>query len=298
MGHASGYARSAGSAWRSRVGQTGPVSVTSDVRVLVGTPCTQGGVTQQYLTSVLALQRRFDQLGWSLDVQTRADGLVTRTRNLFGSDMVRTDAFTHLLMADADIGFEPSVVERLVRSGHDVVGACVPFREARWSRVREAVDVAPDLLPEELESMAHRYAVSFEAPQPRAVVRAEDGFLPARFVGGALLLARRDVFVQLSHSEVVDRYESAGPRSLGPTDGWTFFDPLVDPATDFYLSEDYAFCYRWREIGGTVWADVLSRVTHNGTVTVRGDIALTLRTAARLATKSQATGDAGHSPDP
>lgn len=257
---------------------------------MVGTPCTQGGVTQQYLTSVLALQRRFDELGWGLDVQTRADGLVTRTRNLFASDMVRSDGFTHLLMADADIGFEPSVVERLVRSGHDVVGACVPFREARWAQVREAVDVVVDLLPEELESMAHRYAVSFEPPAPGGVVRAEDGFLQARFIGGALLLAGREVFVRLSQSGAVDRYQSAGPRSLGPTDGWTFFDPLVDPLTHSYLSEDYAFCHRWRATGGVVWADVLSRVTHNGTVTVRGDIALTLRTAARLAREKGATG--------
>ncbi len=271
--------------------------VASDVRVLVGTPCTQSGVTQQYLTSVLALQRRFDELGWGLDVQTRSDGLVTRTRNIFASQMVRSDTYTHLLMVDADIGFESSVVERLLRSGHDVVGACVPLRETRWTQVHDALAVAPDLMPDELAAIAHLHAVSFESPDAGGVVRAKDGFLPARFIGGALLLVRRAVFVQLSQSGEVNRYESAGPAAMGPTDGWTFFDPLVDPTTGSYLSEDYAFCQRWRVVGGTVWADVLSRVTHNGAVTVKGDIALTLRTAARLAAKSQATGDAGHRPD-
>ena len=53
-----------------------------------------------------AFRRRFDELGWGLDVQTRSDGLVTRTRNIFASQMVRSDAYTHLLMVDADIGFE------------------------------------------------------------------------------------------------------------------------------------------------------------------------------------------------
>lgn len=267
--------------------------MATKVRVLVGTPCTQSGVTQQYLSSVLALQRRFDHLGWGLDVRTLTDGLVTRTRNTFGSQLVDDPMFTHLLMADADIGFDPSVVERLVGSGHDVVGACVPFRETRWTRVREAIDTAPELLPEELESIAHLHAVSFERPAAGAVVHAQDGFLPARFIGGALLLASREVFVRLSRTDVVDRYEHSLPASYGPSGGWTFFDPLVDPVTGVYLSEDYAFCQRWRATGGLVWADVLSRVTHNGAVTVHGDIALTLRTAARLTRGSRPAGDAG-----
>jgi hypothetical protein len=267
--------------------------MAAEMHVLVGTPCTQSGVTQQYLSSILALQRRFDHLGWSLDVRTLADGLVTRTRNTFGSQMVHDPSFTHLLMADADIGFDPSVVERLVGSGHDVVGACVPLRETRWSRVRDAMDIVPDLGPDELESIAHLHAVAFEPPAEGSVMQARDGFLPARFIGGALLLARREVFVGLAESDVVDRYGSSAPAAHGPSGGWAFFDPLIDPVTGVYLSEDYAFCHRWRATGGSVWADVLSRVTHNGAVTIHGDIALTLRTAGRLARDSRPAGDEG-----
>jgi len=264
-----------------------------DVRVLLGTPCTQDGVTRQYLSSALALQKHCDTLEWALEVRTRADGLVTRSRNVFASDLVRDASFTHLVMADADIGFEPTVVERLVRSGHPVVGACVPFRETRWERVREVEAITPGLLPEEIDSLAHRYAVSFEPPASGGAIRAKDGFLPARYIGGALLAVTREALVRMSESDMVDRYESCAPSSMGPSDGWTFFDPLVDPETGAYLSEDYAFCQRWRATGGTVWADVVSRVTHNGAVTVKGDIALTLRTAARLVRESQAAGDAG-----
>ena len=31
-----------------------------------------------------------------------------------------------------------------------------------------------------------------------------------------------------------------------------------------YTSEDYAFCRRWRAIGGQVWADLTVRLTHYG----------------------------------
>jgi hypothetical protein len=234
---------------------------------------------------MLSLQRRCAELGWGLQVETRADGLVTRTRNIFASEVVRHEDYTHLLMIDADMGFEPAVVERLVGSGHDVVGACVPLREVQWERVRDALDLLPDLDAQDLAAAAHGHAIAFlDAPQQRAT----SGFLPVRFIGSAMLLASRDALVRLAHSDQVSEYERGGPWSDWPADGWTFFDPLVDPRASNYLSEDYAFCLRWRNAGGTVWADLQSAVSHVGTVRVGGDPARSLSVSQRLAAERRA----------
>ena len=178
------------------------------ISLLVGTPCTQTGITETFLHSVLALQRHCATLGWDIRIATRADGLITRTRNMFGSLMVKSDEYTHLLMVDADIGFDPLVVERLVRSGHELIGACVPLREVKWKMVEAAIKEVPDLLPEELQATSHKYAVSFmhEAPEGGQVTPVF-GFLPVRFVGSAMLLATRQVFLQLSQSDLVEHYK-------------------------------------------------------------------------------------------
>ena len=39
---------------------------------------------------------------------------------------------------------------------------------------------------------------------------------------------------------------------------------MIDPATGTYLSEDFAFCKRWTDIGGEIWADLESRSTMSG----------------------------------
>jgi len=156
------------------------LAMSDQVSILLGIPCTQGGVTEACLHSILALEEHCRGLGWGLRIETRADGLVTRTRNIFASQVVRTPEYTHLLMIDSDMGFDPTVVERLVRSRHEVVGACVPLREIRWNRVRSMLDQLPDLTAEEMASLAHGYAASFDLTQGSdRPYRPVDGFLPA-----------------------------------------------------------------------------------------------------------------------
>jgi len=39
-----------------------------------------------------------------------------------------------------------------------------------------------------------------------------------------------------------------------------------------YLSEDFAFCKRWTDIGGEIWADLNSKLSHTGPTTFCGDL--------------------------
>lgn len=253
--------------------------MTSAVRILVGTPCRQDGLTPEYVHTMEAFRAHCEAQGWHLQVEMRPDGLVTRSRNIFASRVARDESFTHLLMVDADIGFTADVADRLIRSGRDVVGACVPLRETAWPRVRRALDDLPGVEADELASLSHGYAVSF-LREP--LQQAPEGFLPVRFLGGALMVVTRQALQQLAASDQVRRYAHGGVWKDWPDDGWTFFDPTIDPTDGTYLSEDYAFCLRWRSIGGSVHADLRSPVTHSGRVSIRGDIGVTVRSTEAL----------------
>jgi hypothetical protein len=58
---------------------------------------------------------------------------------------------------------------------------------------------------------------------------------------------------------------------------WLFFDCMVDPQSRRYLSEDYAFCRRWRDIGGKVHVDMQSDLGHLGQHVFRGNLAESIR---------------------
>ena len=44
-----------------------------------------------------------------------------------------------------------------------------------------------------------------------------------------------------------------------------------------YLSEDYMFCKLWRTMGGTMWLDTRSKLSHLGPMMFPGDLAASQR---------------------
>lgn len=251
-----------------------------DYNIYLGTPVGGGVVAHEYMQSIMRITEHFRKLGWKLTVVTQPDGLVTRSRNAFASVVVRDPSITHLLMLDADVAIDPAVLERMVRSGHDVVGAGVPLRQVDWQHVREHLDLVPNATAEELRSISHRFAIWFESNQAGHV--PIDGFLPALVIGSAALLISRDALVTLTETDLVDSFDYGGAASDDERSGWTFFDPFVNEFR-VYLSEDYAFCDRWRRAGGQVWVDLESSSTHVGPVPIEGEVGLSIKAAGQAA---------------
>jgi hypothetical protein len=55
------------------------------------------------------------------------------------------------------------------------------------------------------------------------------------------------------------------------------FDCMIDPVTRRYLSEDYAFCRRWQQIGGKIYADTSTTLGHVGNLPFNGQMSERLR---------------------
>ena len=246
------------------------------VRLLVATPVGGGVVSQDYVHGLVALQAHLARLGWGMEYVSKADGLVTRSRNIFASMVVRDETYTHLLMLDADVVVPPEGIERLVRSGHDVCGCVVPFRTMNWERVSRLATAVPDADPDDFRHIAAEYAVRLVPGNPPV-----DGFLPVTAIGSAAMLISRTALVRIIEAGLVQHAVDGMAAADGRHDGWTFFDPFVDE-NGIYLSEDYALCHRWRATGGQVVADMQTTTRHIGPVPIPGDIAGTMTAHAIL----------------
>lgn len=242
--------------------------------IAVLTPCFGGMVTAAYHSSMLDFQPACYARGVSLRSKLIAgDALITRARAELVAWFLDSDA-THLLFVDADIGFEPEQLFRMLKFNADVVAAAYPTKSINFTKIaRDALAGRPNL-----KSASLTYVVAWK---DGASVEAKDGFARVRFAGTGFLLVRREAISKLCAAHPELRYRSThavgqSAAQQGSQHRFALFDPMIEPGTGEYLSEDYAFCKRWTDLGGDIWMDLQSKLDHIGFCTFHGDLSTQL----------------------
>ena len=258
-------------------------SALQHIRPFVATPNYGGVLTTTYVRSLLGLVNLAYQHGFAM--QSRfldGDSLITRARNRMVAEFMADARWTHLFWIDADIGFEPEAALRLLLAGRDVVAGVYPHKIDAWPAHGLAQPLPAGATREDFEA---RYA-SFPANLLAQQQADADGFMEALDAPTGFMLIARHVFEQMAAAMPELRYtpDAAGHpeirRGQDPVPAhYRFFDVMAEPDNGRYLTEDYAFCRRWQSIGGKVFVDARSRLTHQGHKTYSGDFGRALRDA-------------------
>src|SRR6195256_2264142 len=152
--------------------------MTDQIHLMVATPCFGGQVSSIYAGSIFHLQRAArSRPNLDLTVVMRdGDALITRARANLVTLFLDDPSATHLLFVDADIGFAPDQVFRLIESGADVVGGVYPIKRINWDKAKRMLESGRPQAP----SAALDYVVELEDPDR---VIAVNGFARVRFAG-------------------------------------------------------------------------------------------------------------------
>lgn len=171
-----------------------------------------------------------------------ADLSLARAR-LFGAFL--KSSHTHMLMVDDDMGWNPHDVLRLIETKLDLVGGAgpkkmYPLRFCIYSRDDHGRDV---------------YGLYHEATNTLEVTGIGTGFL---------MITRA----------CAERMAAAYPElEFDPGEGQVehgLFDAVYVNKTRF--SDDFAFCWRWRQIGGKVHVMPSIKLSHVGSHTFTGSL--------------------------
>ncbi len=247
-------------------------------RLLIGTPAYGHQVTVGYMRSILAVTDHFRHHGIKSDLLAFGnESLITRARNSIVAHFLGNESYTHLLFIDADISFQPQAVMRLLEKDAEAVAACYPTKAINWNHLR--AQVAKEQNNQRLLAKSLDYVVALpegDIPGTTSIVIEPDGFAKVTRVGTGFLLLKRSVFTRMMefypdahYVNHVAGYLDAKGRPLY----WTFFDTMIEPKTKHYLSEDYAFCYKWLKTGGDLWLDLETPLTHHGQMDYVGNVA-------------------------
>lgn len=243
--------------------------MSEPIHLVIATPCFGGQVASIYAASLLKLQTALSILGITVRFEMRPDdALITRARATLVTSFLDDPKATHLLFIDADIGFEPEQVLRLLDFGADVSAAAYPIKRIDWEKTRRTLAAN---LPNPA-SAALNYVLEVLDP---AAVETRDGFVRVRYAGTGFLMIRRPVLERMCAAHPELRFEADhihAVTKVGSQNRYALFDCLIDPVTKTYLSEDFSFCKRWIDMGGEIWCDLNSRLSHVGPTTYVGDL--------------------------
>src|ERR1700741_2476027 len=114
--------------------------MTERIHLVLATPCFGGQGSSIYASPIFPLQRARRPLdNVDLKIHLRdGDALIPRARANLVTLFLDDPAATHLLFVDADIGFTPRQVLRLIESGADVVAGVYPIKKVNWDKAKRA----------------------------------------------------------------------------------------------------------------------------------------------------------------
>ena len=229
------------------------------VKLFVATPAYGGWLCEDYFHSMLELQTFCNQEQIPFRIQTLGmESLVTRARNTLVANFLDDEDATHLLFVDADIGFKPQIVKRMLDFDHEVVCAPYPMKLINWSAI-------PQLVKDNLDykTLSLPYVLNFK---DKDNINVEQGFAEVLDAATGFMLIKRSCLEKMKREYKDLHYitdQIVNGKEYDSDNTYLFFDTMKDE-NGRYLSEDYAFSRRWQKIGGKIWADLGSSLSHFG----------------------------------
>lgn len=233
------------------------MSLSNQISILVLTPSYGGQIYVGYLSSIIKLERLCKEKNIIIDYEfCYNESLIPRARNTLVDKFMNSSNYTHLLFLDADIQFEPEDIIKMLEYNKPLVGGVYPKKNINWDKITNLINNNNEkkLTYEEIQSIIKDAVVIL---LDDTTINLQEEFIETRYTGTGILLIQRNVLEKMKESFPNDIYAAENTKYF------RYFD--TELKNGIYLSEDYWFCDRWRQLGGKVYIYTKFRCKHWGT---------------------------------
>lgn len=237
---------------------------------MVATPMYGGQCFGLYTKSMIELYKIAGQVGLELQFEyIYNESLINRARNRLAHIFLESEC-DFLIFVDSDIEFNPldllaMLQYSILNKEYGIIAGTYPIKQLNWDGIQESISSGTINNIKDIELFASIYTVQFLNGIGDNEIYLDK---PARVseISGGFMLIRKDVFELLISKNMVKKYTVDRKTH----DEYAFFDCIIDPIDNRYLSEDYAFCKTARDAGLDVWVAPWVNLNHMGTYKFRG----------------------------
>jgi|TARA_Y100000114_G_scaffold140701_1_gene145847 hypothetical protein len=237
--------------------------------IFVATPV-HSEVSIHYFQACLEFQKHCISNNIQASFQVMKSSLITQGRNLCVSSFMQSN-HTHLLFVDSDIEFQTQSIFKMISSDKQVISVPYPLKQLFWDKAWERISKGNIKNAKDLKFKGlYSYPMKVEDDKN---IKIKDGVIEVTHSPTGCMLIKREVIEKMikayPEKEIVQKSVINGELIKVPY-LYNLFDTEFDPKTKNYLGEDFAFCKRWKEIGGKCYALITDRITHAGEHQYRG----------------------------
>ena len=232
-------------------------------KLFLALPCYGGQMHATCTLSILDLDRICRERGIGIEYQMILnESLISRGRNFLVNEFMKSNC-THLLFVDSDIQFNAQDIIKMIEADKDIIGGVYSKKELLWERIHQSANNGVDAN----NLQYHTSGIVFiPLPDLNDKIHKLDNPLEVKYIGTGLMLINRNVFDKMKEAYPDRTYDYKGELH------YCYFDCIIKDNS--YLSEDYYFCDRWRELGGKIFAAMWTKTTHYGNLGLNTNIEL------------------------
>lgn len=246
------------------------------------TPCYNSMCYTHYVSALLQTTQLCKQYGIQTTIEfCNTDSLIPRARNNMLAKSMSDRTITHFLFIDADIQWSPPDVLRLLLDDEMIIGGIYPKKQYAWKKMENTPNLYehciakqqshPNLQASPYEWFQnHLLEYNFHSTESTLTIehnKMEVAHLPTGFM--------------MIQRPVIETLQQAFPSTLYQDDmgylhteeekknAYALFDCSVENGQ--YMSEDWLFCERWRQLGGKIYANITIQLNHIGVHTFQGN---------------------------
>jgi hypothetical protein len=253
------------------------------------TPCYGGVCHLNYVPCLMATTQVLNSFGIrTVHHFCRNDSLITRARNNLIAKAMSDPKTTHFMFIDSDISWDATDVMKLLLSNQMLIGGVYPLKKYYWSKILKDqqnpynTNVIQEMMTSKRNALSLNSSEIIDEDLLRCnIVKYNVNFLDARLkieknlakvmhVATGFMMIQRELLTKMQTHFASTKYvDDIGFLSGEENDfAYALFDCSVQDG--HYLSEDWMFCDRWRNMGGDVYIDISINLTHTGLEDFKG----------------------------
>jgi hypothetical protein len=230
--------------------------------IFLATPV-HSDVSIHYTQSLLEFQKYCFENKIKITFQLFKSSLITQGRNLCVGSFMET-GHSHLLFVDADIDFQAKSIQAMIEKDKDVISVPYPMKTFNWEKMFSNFKEGKIKNPQVLSMNGNTYPMRLPDEEN---IKIENGCIEVSHSPTGCMLIKRSVIEKMIEKYPEMRISQPTIINGKPVEKpflYNFFDTMFDPVTHTYMGEDFAFCKRWKDIGGKCHAIVDQLISHVG----------------------------------